>query len=122
MLMGLTINLSKDVIKAKFGMPDEEYVMDDPNDPITVYEYTGFMIGHNKQNLIAFIDVNSDRVNPGLNGLKLGDSVEIAIQALGTPDTRTDYVMNYKSKETNLKLDIDPITNTINSIKLFGTN
>lgn len=121
-LMGLTINLPKDEIKANFGTPNEEYVMEDPKDPITVYEYTGFLIGYNKKNLIAFIDVNSDQVDPGLNGLKLGYSVDEAIKALGNPDTRTDYVMNYKSDETNLKLDIDPNTNTINSIKLFGTN
>jgi hypothetical protein len=121
-LMGLTINQSKNEITTKFGIPNEEYVMEDPSDPITVYEYTGFLIGFNKKNLIAFVDVNSSEVNPGLNGLKLGNSIDAAIQALGIPDTRTEYVMNYKSEDVNLKLDIDPNNNTINSIKLFGIN
>jgi len=121
-LMGVSINQSKDIIKEKFGLPQGEYVMEDPRDPITVYEYSGFQIGFNNQLQIIFVDVHSSSVNPGLNGLRMGDTVDGAIKALGNPNTRSDYVLNYKSSEVNLKLDIDPNTDTISSIKLFGVN
>ncbi len=119
-LIGLTIHQAKEEIQIKFGNPMMEYVMEDPQDPITVMEYNGFLIGYNKNNQIAFIDVQSSQVNPGLNGLRIGDTVDAVIEILGQPDTKTDFVMNYKSNEINLKFDVDPTTNQIHSIKLFG--
>lgn len=119
-LMGLSIHQSKDEIKLRYGEPLLTYIMDDPLDPITVYEYPGFLVGYNHLNLIAFVDVTASNLDPGLNGLKLGDSMNKAIEALGEPDQRTEFVMNYRSHTAMLKLDINPATNTISSIKLFG--
>lgn len=122
MLLGLTIGQPKALITEKFGSPLEQFVMEDPSDPITVYEYDGFLVGYNKLNLIQFIDINAREIDSGLNGLRLNDSLEDAIRALGNPDSRTPYVLNYYSKEAVLKLDLNPLTNTITSIKLFGSN
>lgn len=122
MLMGLMIGQSKALITEIYGTPLEEYVMEDPSDPITVYAYDGFIVGYNKLKLIEFIDVNAREVDSGLNGLRLYDSLEDAVKALGNPDTRTPYVLNYYSKDAVLKLDLDPLTNVITSIKLFGNN
>lgn len=122
MLMGLAIGQPKDLIVEKYGIPLEQYIMEDPSDPITVYEYDGFLIGYNKLKLIQFIDVSAREVDPGLNGVRLQDSLENAVKALGNPDTRTPYVLNYYSSDAILKFDIDPLTNTITSIKLFSSN
>lgn len=119
-LMGVTVNETKSKVIAKFGSPTEQYVMADDIDPITVYNYKDFIIGFNQQELVVFVDVTSNQVNPGLNGLRLENTVEQAITALGKPDSKTDYVMSYLSEEVVLKLDINPNTNQISSIKLFG--
>lgn len=121
-LLGLTIGQPKQLIADKFGKPLEQYVMDDPVDPITVYEYAGFLIGYNRQQRIEFIDITAREIDSGLNGLRLGDPVEVAIQALGQPDTRTPYVLNYIAAGTILKLDLDPLANTVSSIKLFSAD
>jgi hypothetical protein len=118
-LMGLTLKASPETVVSKFGKPDEQYTMDDETDPLTVYDYSDFLVGFNKDNQLQFVDVRSSEINPGLNGLKLGQTVNDAYKALGKPDTNTNYVLTYKTEDTVLKLDVDPKTGQINSIKLF---
>jgi hypothetical protein len=119
-VMGLTLKDTQDNVNAKFGTPSDSFVMDDPVEPITVYQYEGFSVGFDGANQVKFIDVNSAKVNPQLNGLRLGQTVDEAVKALGKPDLNTNYVLTYNAKEAILKLDIDPKTKTIQSIKLFG--
>jgi hypothetical protein len=121
-VMGLAINELQQNVVSKYGEPKESYVMDDPTEPITVYQYEGFSVGFNSANKIQFVDVSSDKVNPGLNGLQLGQTTNQALDILGKPDTNSSYVLSYNTTTAVLKLDIDPKTKTIQSIKLFGVN
>lgn len=118
-LLGLTLKSSPDAVTSKYGKPKEQFQMEDEVDPITVYDYSDFMVGYNKQNQLQFIDIRSSEINPGLNGLKLGQTTSDIYKALGKPDSNTSYVLIYKSKDAVLKLDIDPKTDKLNSIKLF---
>ncbi|MEB3100189.1 hypothetical protein [Ferviditalea candida] len=118
-LMGFKIHDKADDVLRRFGQPTDRFQMDDPSFPITVYEYPGFSIGFNPAEEIVFIEVNSDKINPGLNGLRLGDSIGKALETLGKPDSKTDYVITFQSEDITLKLDIDPASKTVSSIKLF---
>ncbi|TVY08327.1 DUF4309 domain-containing protein [Paenibacillus cremeus] len=119
-LLGLTLKTDLSEIKAKLGEPKDTFVMDDDADPITVYNYSDFQVGFNKQNQLQFVDVRSHDIDPGLNGLKLGDPVADVTKALGKPDGNTSLVLTYKASGALLKLDIDPKTQKVNSIKLFA--
>jgi hypothetical protein len=119
-IMGLAINDLLEKVTDTYGEPQNSYVMEDPAEPITVYEYEGFSVGFNESHQIQFIDVSSTKVNPGLNGLRLGQTSSEALAVLGKPDTHSIFVISYNSKSAVLKLDIDPKTKTIQSIKLFG--
>ncbi|CAG7650975.1 DUF4309 domain-containing protein [Paenibacillus allorhizosphaerae] len=119
-LLGLTLKTSLEEITEKLGKPKDTFLMEDDADPITVYDYTDFMAGFNKKNQLQFIDIRSDGIDPGLNGLKLGDPVADVSKALGKPDSNTSLVMTYKSPGAILKLDIDPKSQKVNSIKLFA--
>jgi hypothetical protein len=121
-IMGLAIGEAQEKAVAQHGKPPESYIMEDPTEPITVYQYEGFSIGFNADNKIQFIDVSSSKVNPGLSGLRLGQTSNQALEVLGKPDKNTNYVISYNTKTAILKLDIDPKTKTIQSIKLFGVN
>lgn len=121
-LMGIRYGDKQEKVKAQFGNPKNIFTMEDPAEPITVYDYKDFSVGFNKANLVEFVDVSSSQVEPGLNGLRLGQSSADAAHVLGKPDTHSSYVMSYKSKTAVLKLDIDPKTKSIQSIKLFGRN
>jgi hypothetical protein len=119
-LMGLSIHEAKSAVSQKFGNPSGQYVMEDDTDPIVVYEYPGFSVGFSTSDIIQFVEVSSGDVNPGLNGLRLGQTVNDAIAAIGQPNINTEYVLSYKSGGVILKLDIDPNTQIIQSIKLFA--
>lgn len=119
-LLGLTLKSSPDTVTSKYGKAKEQFKMEDEEDPITVYDYTDFLVGFNKQEQLQFIDIRSSDINPGLNGLKLGQTTADVFKALGKPDSNTSYVLTYKSKGAVLKLDIDPKSDKVNSIKLFA--
>jgi hypothetical protein len=121
-IMGLAIGELQEKAIVLYGKPIESYIMEDPTKPITVYQYEGFSIGFNTANEIQFIDVSSAKLDPGLNGLRLGQSSTQALEVLGKPDKNTSYVISYNTKTAILKLDIDPKTKTIQSIKLFGVD
>ncbi|OGX61580.1 MAG: hypothetical protein A2189_09240 [Paenibacillus sp. RIFOXYA1_FULL_44_5] len=118
-LFGVTINQMKADVLEKLGLPQGNFIMQDEN-PITVYQYPGFIIGFSQTNKLVFITVQTPEANPGLHDLKLGQTAQDAIKALGTPDTNTGFVYVYKGTNAILKLDIDPDTETIQSIKLFS--
>lgn len=118
-LMGLALKTNAETVENKFGKPNDQYTMEDETDPITVYDYGQFSVGFNKQDQLEFVDIRSSDINPGLNGLKLGQTVDDAYKALGKPDSNTSYVLSYKAEGTVLKLDVDPKNGKINSIKLF---
>jgi hypothetical protein len=44
---------------------------------------------------------------------------DIAIKALGKPDSQSSYLLTYKTANSLLKLDLDPESREILSIKLF---
>lgn len=119
LLMGVAIGETKDKTVQLHGSPTGSYTMEDGDDPITVAEYDGFNIGYNKKQQVEFIEIADSSVDPGLNGLRLGQNTAAAQTALGKPDASTDYVLTYKTKGTVLKLDVDPKAKTIQSIKMF---
>lgn len=120
-LLGLTLKAPLDSVLEKLGKAKSKFVMDDDSDPITVYEYAGFSVGFNKGGTLEFVDVHAAEVDPGLHGLRIGQKSEDAFSALGKPDSNSTYVLTYKSQGTTLKLDLDPKTDTIRSIKLFAS-
>jgi len=120
LLMGIAIGDSKDRISVIHGKPKNEFQMDDGDFPLTVWEYEGFSVGFTSDKTVEFVEITSEEEDPGLNGLKLGQKSTDAVQALGKPDSDTEYVLSYKTKSTVLKLDVDPKTKKIHSIKLFG--
>lgn len=119
-LLGLTVKSSVDEVKANFGKPNGQFIMDDNTDPITVYDYTRFLIGFDKKNQLRFIEIRSTDMETGLNGLKLGDPLAEVYKSLGKPDVNTNLVLTYKASGATLKIDLDPKTQTVNSIKLFA--
>ncbi|WP_229757521.1 DUF4309 domain-containing protein [Paenibacillus marchantiophytorum] len=119
-LMGLKLGTSKTAVLDRFGKAKKQFVMDEDEEAIQVYDFTDFSVGFNKKDTLEFVDVHSTEIDPGLRGLHLGQKAQDAIAILGKPDSNTTYVLSYKSQGTLLKLDIDPGEGTIQSIKLFA--
>ncbi|MEO3944220.1 hypothetical protein [Gorillibacterium sp. CAU 1737] len=118
-LMSVTLKDTVKEVTARYGKPYNQYVLADDSDPVTVYDYAQFSVGFDKTNRVRYVEINGNAADPGLGGLRVGESGAKALQALGQPDSNTGYVITYWTDESVLKLDIDPESNTIESIKLF---
>jgi len=119
-LLGIALGDKKDTVVKKLGKPVEQFTMEDEKDPVTVFEYDGYAVGFNKSMQVLFVEVSSSDTATGLSGLKVGDKDKDALKALGKADSNTNYVLSYKADAVLLKLDIDPQTHVIQSIKLFA--
>jgi len=118
-LMGLKIGMDKTLVLERFGKPLGNNTLPGEDNSVSILEYPGFVVGI-QENKVLFVEVYSSAVNPGLNEFRLGDSRDEAIQRLGEPTRDTDFVINYIANGSVLKLDTDPDSRRIHSIKLFG--
>lgn len=112
---------AKDNVVKKLGKPIDQYTMDNEDSPLQVYEYQGFTVGFHPSDGVEFIEVSDKDVATGLRGIRVNNYVNNVTKALGKPDSKTDYVISYEAKDGLLKIDIDPITGRVQSIKLFST-
>lgn len=118
-LMGIAIGTNMAVVYERFGEPVQSYPLPgDSEDPAVVRSYPGFAIGE-RDNKVLFVEVSTRSVNPGLSGLRLGDMSGDAAAKLGKPTSESEFVMSYAANGSILKLDIDPDTKKIISMKLF---
>ncbi|UJF31528.1 hypothetical protein [Paenibacillus hexagrammi] len=71
-LMGLKLGAAKDKVLDRFGKAKKQFVMDEDEDPVDVYDYQDFSIGFNQKNELEFVDIHSEDIDPGLRGVRLG--------------------------------------------------
>lgn len=119
-LMQITLDDNIDTVVQIHGEPVETYEMAHDTDPIQVYRYAHHTVGFDSSNQVVFVDVTSELANTGLNGVTLGSTNEQVFTALGQPSYQTEYVISYFSDNAIIKMDYDPATHTILSIKLFA--
>ncbi|MCI3920935.1 hypothetical protein MO973_11885 [Paenibacillus sp. TRM 82003] len=117
-LMGVAIGDDAASIAQRFGEPTSTAELPDDAVEASVLSYPGFTIGIRKQKVL-FVEVSTRSINPGLNGLRLGDELDSASEKLGQPTIASDFVVTYAGNGSILKLDVDPDTEQIHSIKLF---
>lgn len=120
-LRGLSIGASQESVFRAYGEPEDEYPIASGDEKLTIMEYQGFTFGIH-QGIISFIEVYGAKVSTGLDGLRIGDDMKTAIDKLGKPDRSTSYVLSYLAEDATLKLDLDPKTQQILSVKLFTSN
>lgn len=119
-LMGISVGTFQASVTARNGSPEEEYMMGlDGEEKLLVWVYHGFSIGFKANQTVEFVEVSSREVDPELGGLRIGDTSQDVITLLGEPDSNTEFVMTYVTDQSILKLDMDPETKQIQSIKLF---
>lgn len=119
-LLGISTHTSKGEVMARFPKPNDTFAMPDADGTLTIHDYGSYMIGFNDANRVVFIDVFTEEVNIGLKGIRVGATASDAIRELGEPYSQSEYVLNFKKGNTVLKMDLDPESQRILSIKLFA--
>lgn len=122
-LMNLSLNQPLSSVHAAIGEPLATYKMQSQSGHWNVHEYNGFSIGYNEFGRIEFIEVYDDNVDAGFgSSVGVSSSTDSVIAALGVPSTQSSYVLNYRIQNVTLKFDLDPINQSVVSIKLFSEN
>ncbi|MCQ6563098.1 hypothetical protein [Paenibacillus mendelii] len=118
-LHGIALGDNETALDRKLGKPSDSYDLEDETEKLHVKEYDGFAVGFGADNKVKFVEVYKAEASAELNGLHIGDNKDAAVKALGKPDTNTSSVLAYKAAKALLKIDLEPKTGTIISIKLF---
>lgn len=117
-LHDIALGDSETALDRKLGKPSDSYDLEDETEMLHVKEYDGFAVGF-VSGKVRFVEVFKAKTSAELNGLHIGDNKDAALKALGKPDTNTSSVLAYKAAKALLKIDLEPKTGTIISIKLF---
>jgi len=108
----------KEIIK-RYGPPAETYPLPDDAETIDIWEYGGLSIGLNERDKIVYIEVNSADVDTGIEGLAVGMKGSKVAEALGIPGDERTNVLSMEVAGGWLKIDLDPDTQNILSLKLL---
>ncbi|MDQ6419036.1 hypothetical protein RB620_06250 [Paenibacillus sp. LHD-117] len=119
-LHGIAIGDKTAAVSKLLGKELDSYELEEEVDRIKVNEYEGLSVGFNQKGAVHFVEVYGHQTSAGLNGLKIGDKPDQALQKLGKPESQTDYLLTYAAEGALLKLDIDPGVNEIVSMKLIA--
>ncbi|SFS60174.1 hypothetical protein [Paenibacillus sp. BC26] len=118
-LHGISVGDAKSALDTRLGKQTDSYTIEDEKETITVLEYPGFSVGYGADKKVRFVEVFEKTVASGLSGLRVGDSENAVTTALGKPTTHTASVLAYQASGALLKLDLDPQTKKVLSMKLF---
>lgn len=119
-LYGTSIGDSSDAVADRYGQESDSYSLEDEAGMIQVLEYDGFAVGINKDDKVQFVEVYKAQIPAGLGGLQIGDKPEKAVDELGKPVSESEYLMIYDAEGATLKLDVNPDSNKIVSMKLLA--
>ena len=109
----------KDVVK-HFGLPVETYPLPDDDQTIEIWEYAGFSVGLNETDKVVYIEITSNKVSTGINGLLNGMDGSQAAELLGIQSDTQSNVLAVEVSGGWFKLDLDPDTQKVLSLKLLS--
>ncbi|QJD81896.1 hypothetical protein [Cohnella herbarum] len=109
----------KEVVK-RYGLPSDTYLLPGDKQTVNIWEYDGYSIGLNDKDKVVYVEISSSGVNTGIQGLLYGMSGSEAAQLLGIPNEDHTNVLALEVSGGWLKLDLDPDTQKVLSLKLLS--
>ncbi|CAM4307247.1 hypothetical protein [Paenibacillus tarimensis] len=118
-LKGISLGDSRSSVTKQYGSPADSYSLSERKSQVEVYDYEGFTVGFDEGGHVHFVEVYGEGLQTGIAKLLIGDEGDKAKKVLGTPHSSTKFVLTYTAEQTMLKLDLEPDTGRIVSMKLF---
>ena len=122
MLNGIGFHDSVKSVEQRFGPPDTRYDIPGDHSTIDMREYPGFAVGFGGDGTIVYIELTSSEAPTGITGLKLGMPGQQAAELLEILYYPDSHVLTMDLSGGWLKLDLDPDTHEVLSIKLIGSD
>ncbi|MFD0674259.1 hypothetical protein [Cohnella sp. GCM10027633] len=119
-LLGIELHDSDTSVAERFGAATAQYALPGEGETIDMWEYAGFAIGFDERGQVVYIEISSGEVPTGIAGLRTGIPGAEAADVLEIADHPDSHVLTMDVAEGWLKLDLDPDTHEVLSIKLIG--
>ncbi|QMV43909.1 hypothetical protein [Cohnella cholangitidis] len=111
--------VEKDIVDNK-GLPNDTYSLPGDDQNVNIWEYDGYSIGFNDKNKVVYVEINSSDVSTGIQHLRYGMKGSEAAELLGIPTEDQSNVLALEVSGGWLKLDLDPDTQQVLSLKLLS--
>lgn len=119
-LHGIALHDSDASVAEKFGAASAQYALPGEGETIDVWEYAGFSVGFDGNGQVVYVEIASGEVPTGIAGLRTGIAGAEAADLLEIADHPDSHVLTMDLADGWLKLDLDPDTHEVLSIKLIG--
>jgi hypothetical protein len=121
-LCGIGFGDSEGDVIGLYGVPTDSYSLPGDDKSIQIWEYTGFSVGMNADNKVVYVEINSTGTESGIQGLSNGMEGTQAAELLGAEHHADSNVISLKVAGGSLKLDLDPDSQTVLSLKLISND
>ena len=118
-LNGIALGTSIHEAARRFGAPLDRYTLPDGSRIVEMNEYGGFTVGF-ADGKAVYVEVYSPEVPTGIHGLAVGGSAEDAVRAIGAVIDPFSNVLVAEVEGGILKVDLDPETRKVISVRLIG--
>ncbi|TVY04153.1 hypothetical protein [Cohnella terricola] len=118
-LASLKLGASEKEVVKHYGAPDDSYPLPGDSNTINIWEYDGLAIGLNERDKVVYIEITSNKVNTGVQGLSYGMDGTKAADLLGISAGAKTNVLALEVSGGWLKVDLDPDSRKVLSIKLL---
>lgn len=107
---------------SKLGEPTEIYSLPGDTNAVEIWQYSGYSIGLSAHDKVVYIEVTSPEIATGIKGLTIGTQGTTAAQILGIDSDNSTQVLTLEVTAGWFKLDLDPDSQSVISLKLISNN
>jgi len=118
-LNGIALGTSIHETIKRFGPPLGRYTLPDGGRIVEMNEYVGLTVGF-ADGKAVYVEIYSPEVPTGIHGLAVGGSAEDAARAVGAVNDPFSNVLIAEVEGGILKVDLDPETRTVISVRLIA--
>jgi hypothetical protein len=119
-LAGISLGASEKDVVQHYGLPAGTYPLPGDKQTVEIWEYAGFSIGLNTSNQVVYVEITSSGVDTGIEGLLSGMKGAQAAQILGIENDEHTNVLAAEVTGGWFKIDLDPETRQVLSLKLLS--
>ncbi|MFC4600018.1 hypothetical protein [Cohnella hongkongensis] len=116
----LKLGATDQEVVRRYGLPEETYPLPGEAETIEIWEYAGLSVGLNEQDRVVYIEIGSRQADTGIQDLYYGMKGAKAAEVLGIPGDEQTNVLALEVQGGWLKIDLDPDTQNVLSLKLLN--
>jgi hypothetical protein len=119
-LADLSLGMNRLNVEKRLGSPALEYDLPIAGGTVRMNEYDAATVGYDASDSVIYVEVSKLGSDSGLIDIQVGQRGKQAAGTLGLPFTPETRVLSEPVEGGTIKLDLEPSTQDVLSIKLIG--